>query len=87
MWEQGRIKPDFETLDFIANFFNNYINFLFGKTYKTTYMPNPNKYKNERYVKNETEKNYLFFAEKQTMFLHKIAGISLIFLRTQLIYN
>lgn len=43
MWEQGRREPDFDTLDLIADFFNVDIDFLLGKTDKTTYIPNPNK--------------------------------------------
>ncbi|MBO1701076.1 helix-turn-helix domain-containing protein [Eubacterium callanderi] len=64
MWEQGRREPDFETLDLIADFFNVDIDFLLGKTDKTTYIPNPNKRKDESYAKNETEKKLLVLCRK-----------------------
>ena len=66
MWEQGRREPDFETLDLIADFFNVDIDFLLGKTDKTTYIPNPNKRKDESYAKNETEKKLLVLCRKAT---------------------
>lgn len=64
MWEQGRREPDFETLDLIADFFNVDIDFLLGKTDKTTYIPNPNKRKDESYAKNETERKLLVLCRK-----------------------
>lgn len=64
MWEQGRREPDFETLDLIADFFNVDIDFLLGKTDKTTYIPNPNQRKDESYAKNETERKLLVLCRK-----------------------
>lgn len=41
MYETGARKPDFETLELIADFFNVDINYLLGHTTKTTYIPRP----------------------------------------------
>ena len=39
MYESGAREPDFETLELIADFFNVDIDFLLGRTLKTTYIP------------------------------------------------
>ena len=39
MYESGAREPDFETLELIADFFNVDIDFLLGRTSKTTYIP------------------------------------------------
>ena len=39
MYEAGKREPDFETLEAIADFFNVDMNYLLGKTDKTTYIP------------------------------------------------
>lgn len=39
MYENGNREPDFETLEFIADIFNVDMNFLLGKTTKTTMIP------------------------------------------------
>lgn len=40
MYEKGAREPDFETLELIADFFNVDIDFLLGRTTKTTYLVN-----------------------------------------------
>lgn len=40
MYEKGAREPDFETLELIADFFNVDIDYLLGRTSKTTYIPN-----------------------------------------------
>lgn len=72
MWEQGRREPDFDTLDLIADFFNVDIDFLLGKTDKTTYIPNPNKI-----LKNHDKHNNideLSNEEKELVILFRKAG-------------
>lgn len=72
MWEQGRREPDFDTLDLIADFFNVDIDFLLGKTDKTTYIPNPNKnLKNHDKYNNIDE---LSNEEKELVILFRKAG-------------
>lgn len=39
MYEKGAREPDFETLESIADFFNVDIDYLLGRTIKTTYIP------------------------------------------------
>ncbi|MFR2776351.1 MAG: helix-turn-helix domain-containing protein [Anaerostipes sp.] len=39
MYENGAREPDFETLELIADFFNVDIDYLLGRTLKTTYIP------------------------------------------------
>ena len=39
MYENGAREPDFETLELIADFFNVDIDYLLGRTSKTTYIP------------------------------------------------
>lgn len=39
MYEKGAREPDFETLELIADFFNVDINYLLGRTAKTTVVP------------------------------------------------
>ena len=39
MYENGKREPDFETLELIADFFNVNIDYLFGRTDKTTLLP------------------------------------------------
>lgn len=41
MYENGSREPDFETLELIADFFNVDIDYLLGRTTKTTYIPQP----------------------------------------------
>lgn len=72
MWEQGRREPDFDTIDLIADFFNVDIDFLLGKTDKTTYIPNPNKT-----VKKHDRSNYvddLTDEEKELIILYRKTG-------------
>lgn len=39
MYENGAREPDFETLELIADYFNVDIDYLLGRTTKTTYIP------------------------------------------------
>lgn len=39
MYENGNREPDFETLEIIADFFNVDIDYLLGRTNKTTLLP------------------------------------------------
>ena len=39
MYEKGAREPDFETLESIADFFNVDIDYLLGRTDKTTFIP------------------------------------------------
>jgi repressor LexA len=39
MYEMEKREPDYETLEMIADFFNVDINYLIGRTDKTTYIP------------------------------------------------
>lgn len=39
MYENGSREPDFETLELIADYFNVDIDYLLGRTTKTTYIP------------------------------------------------
>lgn len=41
MYESGSREPDFETLELIADYFNVDIDYLLGRTSKTTYIPAP----------------------------------------------
>lgn len=72
MWEQGRREPDFDTLDLIADFFNVDIDFLLGKTDKTTYIPNPNKGM-KNYDKDNSVDN-LSDEEKELVILYRKTG-------------
>lgn len=47
MYETGARKPDFETLEIIADFFNVDTDYLLGRTNKTTFIPNTGYYLNE----------------------------------------
>lgn len=40
MYETGQREPDFETLEVIADFFNVDVDYLIGRTNKTTMLPN-----------------------------------------------
>ena len=40
MYENGSREPDYETLELIADFFNVDIDYLLGRTNKTTVIPN-----------------------------------------------
>ena len=40
MYETGQREPDFETLEMIADFFNVDVDYLIGRTNKTTVLPN-----------------------------------------------
>lgn len=40
MYESGSREPDYETLELIADFFNVDIDYLLGRTNKTTFIPN-----------------------------------------------
>lgn len=42
MYEKGAREPDFETLELIADYFNVDIDYLLGRTTKTTYIPTGN---------------------------------------------
>ena len=42
MYENGSREPDYETLELIADFFNVDIDFLLGRTNKTTKIIKPN---------------------------------------------
>lgn len=39
MYESGSREPDFDTLELIADFFNVDVDYLMGRTPKTTYIP------------------------------------------------
>ena len=47
MYETGAREPDFETLEAIADFFNVDIDYLLGRTNKTTLLPESSYYYNE----------------------------------------
>lgn len=47
MYETGAREPDFETLEAIADFFNVDIDYLLGRTDKTTLLPESSYYFNE----------------------------------------
>lgn len=47
MYETGAREPDFETLEAIADFFNVDIDYLIGRTDKTTILPESSYYFNE----------------------------------------
>ena len=47
MYETGAREPDFETLEVIADFFNVDIDYLLGRTDKTTLLPESAYYFNE----------------------------------------
>lgn len=47
MYETGAREPDFETLETIADFFNVDIDYLLGRTDKTTILPESSYYFNE----------------------------------------
>lgn len=47
MYETGAREPDFETLETIADFFNVDIDYLLGRTDKTTLLPESSYYFNE----------------------------------------
>lgn len=42
MYEKGAREPDYETLELIADYFNVDIDYLLGRTLKTTKIPSPN---------------------------------------------
>lgn len=46
MYETGAREPDFETLETIADFFNVDIDYLLGRTNKTTMLPSSGYYTN-----------------------------------------
>lgn len=47
MYETGAREPDFETLEAIADFFNVDIDYLIGRTPKTTLLPESTYYLND----------------------------------------
>lgn len=47
MYERGERQPNFETLEMIADFFNVDIDYLLGRTDKTTILPESSYYMNE----------------------------------------
>lgn len=47
MYERGEREPSFETLEIIADFFNIDIDYLLGRTDKTTLLPESSYYFNE----------------------------------------
>ena len=47
MYETGAREPDFETLEAIADFFNVDIDYLLGRTNKTTVLPESSYYFND----------------------------------------
>lgn len=47
MYERGERQPNFETLETIADFFNVDIDYLLGRTGKTTILPESSYYMNE----------------------------------------
>lgn len=51
MYEKGAREPDYETLEIIADFFNVDIDYLLGRTTKTTYIPKADSY----YLNEETQ--------------------------------
>lgn len=64
MWESDSRVPDLDTLDAIADYFNVDMNYLLGKTDKTTYIPNPNAQTDKNYAKNETEDKLLLLCRR-----------------------
>lgn len=54
MWELGTREPDFDTLELIADYFNVDIDYLLGRTDKTTIVP-------ESYYLNSEAKEYAEF--------------------------
>jgi transcriptional regulator with XRE-family HTH domain len=57
MYESGERVPRHEDLELIADFFNVDIDYLLGRTYKTTVLP-------QNYYFNETAREYADFLEK-----------------------
>ena len=53
MYENGSREPDYETLELIADYFNVDIDYLLGRTNKTTVIPT-------QYFNNETTKSQQF---------------------------
>lgn len=47
MYETGAREPDYETLEMIADFFNVDIDYLLGRTNKTTILPESTYYLND----------------------------------------
>lgn len=45
MYENGAREPDFETLELIADYFNVDIDYLLGRSSKTTFIPTPSSHK------------------------------------------
>lgn len=56
MYEKGAREPDFETLETIADFFNVDIDYLMGRTNKTTKVIDPNSEDPSYYLDDETRK-------------------------------
>lgn len=56
MYEKGAREPDFETLETIADFFNVDIDYLMGRTNKTTKVIDPNSEDSSYYLDDETRK-------------------------------
>lgn len=50
MYESGAREPDFDTLELIADFFNVDIDYLMGRTTKTTFIPHAT---NDSYYTNQ----------------------------------
>lgn len=62
-WENGKRQPDFETLEFIADIFNVDIDFLLGRTNKTTRIINPFSMQNNEYIDDYIHEigNFLYY--------------------------
>lgn len=56
MYEKGAREPDFETLETIADFFNVDIDYLMGRTNKTTKVIDPNGEDPSYYLDDETKR-------------------------------
>lgn len=60
MYERGERQPNFETLEAIADYFNVDIDYLLGRTTKTTKIINPNTiaahFDGDEYTEDELEK-------------------------------
>lgn len=54
-WENGKREPDFETLEFLADIFNVDIDYLLGRTDKTTKLTNSITYADEKDITKDME--------------------------------
>lgn len=55
MYESGSREPDFETMELIADYFNVDIDYLIGRTQKTTKIINTNENNHGYYLNEETK--------------------------------